>query len=135
MGYRGNDVVDALEQATRQYGNPQCIRVDNGPEFVSRELDLWAYQQEVKLDFSRPGKPTDNAFIEAFNGQFRLEYLHQLWFVTMQEAKTIIEVWRVGYNRERPHGTLGGLTLWEFLHQAHGLSLLTVMGLNISHNA
>ena len=87
---------------------------------MSRELDLWAYQQGVKLDFSRPGKPTDNAFIEAFTGQSRLECLNQHWFVTMQEAKIIIEAWRVEYNQERPHGTLGDLTPVEFLHQAHG---------------
>jgi len=123
IGYRGSDVVAALEQATRQYGKPHCIRVDNGPEFVSRELDLWAYQKGVKLDFSRPGKPTDNAFIEAFNGQFRLECLNQHWFVTMQEAKAIIEEWRGEYNQERPHGTLGDLTPWEFLQQAHGARL------------
>ena len=77
LGYRGSDGVDALEHATKQHERPKCIRVDNGPEFVSRDLDLWAYQHGIELDFSRPGKPTDNAFIEAFNGQFRLECLNQ----------------------------------------------------------
>ncbi|MCA9501083.1 MAG: transposase family protein [Nitrospira sp.] len=121
-GYRGSDVVDALEQATAQYGRPKCIRVDNGPEFVSRELDLWAYQHGIELDFPRPGKPTDNAFVEAFNGQFRLECLNQHWFGNMSEARDTIEGWRVEYNRDRPHGSRGNLTPWEFLQQAHGSS-------------
>ena len=65
------DVVEVLERVRRQVGLPATIRVDQGTEFVSRDLDLWAYQRSVTLDFTRPGKPTDNAFIEAFNGRFR----------------------------------------------------------------
>ena len=121
-GFRGGDVVEALEHATRQHGTPKCIRVDNGPEFISRELDLWAYQRGVALDFSRPGKPTDNAFIEAFNSRFRQECLNQHWFLTIQEAQAMIERWRIEYNQERPHGALGDLTPMEFLQQAHGSS-------------
>ena len=66
--YRGPDVVDTLERVTAEYGKPKSIRVDQGPEFVRKALDLWAYLNGVTLDFSRPGKPTDNAFIESFNG-------------------------------------------------------------------
>lgn len=73
--YRGEDVVQTLERARRKIGYPKTIRVDQETEFVSRDLDLWAYAKGVTLDFSRPGKPTDNAFIEALNGRFRAECL------------------------------------------------------------
>lgn len=73
---RGMDVVRVLERVTDEHGKPEAIRVDNGPEFISKDLDLWAYWNKVKLDFSRPGKPTDNAFIESFNARFRLECLN-----------------------------------------------------------
>lgn len=116
--YRGCDVVQMLDTATQEYGMPQRIRVDNGPEFVSRDLDLWAYAHGVALDFSRPGKPTDNAFIEAFNGRFRQECLNQHWFLGMEEARSTIETWRQEYNHFRPHGALGDLTPLEFLKNA-----------------
>lgn len=73
--YRGSNVVETLERGAAEFGYPRTIRVDNGPEFVSKELDLWTYMKGVTLDFSRPGKPTDNAFIESFNGKFRAECL------------------------------------------------------------
>jgi putative transposase len=76
FSFRGTDVVEVLERVGREVGLPATIRVDQGTEFVSRDLDLWAYQRGVTLDFSRPGKPTDNAFIEAFNGRFRAECLN-----------------------------------------------------------
>jgi len=117
--YRGSDVVQALEQASHEYGLPTCLRVDNGPEFVSQALDFWAYSQGVQLDFSRPGTPTDKAFIEAFNRRFRQECLNQHWFLNMVEAKVTIEAWRQEYNRCRPHGALGDLTPLEFLQRAH----------------
>jgi putative transposase len=69
--FRGADVAEILERVCNEVGFPATIRVDQGTEFVSRDLDVWAYQRGVTLDFSRPGKPTDNAFIEAFNGRFR----------------------------------------------------------------
>ena len=70
QSYRGSDVVETLERVTRDHGMPKTIRVDHGPEFIGKELDLWAWMNGVTLDFSRPGKPTDNAFIESFNGSF-----------------------------------------------------------------
>ena len=76
----GDDVVKVLERVTAERGKPQTIRVDNGPDFISTSLDLWAYFNGVKLDFSRRGKPTDNAFIESFNGRLREECLNQHWF-------------------------------------------------------
>jgi putative transposase len=82
FSYRGEDVVATLDRICRQTGYPKTIRVDQGSEFISRDMDLWAYQRGVALDFSRSGKPTDNAFIEAFNGRFRAECLNQHWFLT-----------------------------------------------------
>ena len=86
---------------------PRTIRVDNGPEFTSKRLDQRAYLNGVKLDFSRPGKPTDNAFIEAFNGRFRQECLNENWFLSLTDAEEKVESWRRQYNRIRPHNSLG----------------------------
>ena len=88
-------------------GYPKTIRVDQGSEFVSRDLDLWAYTRGVTLDFSRPGKPTDNAFIEAFNGRLRAECLNAHWFLTLADARKKLEDWRKDYNEVRPHGAIG----------------------------
>ncbi|MEM8973283.1 MAG: IS3 family transposase, partial [Pseudomonadota bacterium] len=105
--YRGEDVVQTLDEVCAKIGYPQTIRVDQGSEFVSRDLDLWAYQKGVVLDFSRPGKPTDNAFIEAFNGKFRQECLNAHWFMTLADAREKMETWRRFYNEERPHSAIG----------------------------
>jgi putative transposase len=107
FSYRGEDVVATLDRICRQTGYPKTIRVDQGSEFVSRDMDLWAYQRGVILDFSRPGKPTDNAFIEAFNGRFRAECLNAHWFLTLADAAEKLEAWRRYYNEERPHGAIG----------------------------
>ena len=95
-------------------GAPRTIRVDNGPEFVSKTLDRWAYENGVTLDFSRPGKPTDNAFVESFNGRLRDECLNAHWFLSLADAKSKIEAWRRQYNESRPHTALGWLTPQEF---------------------
>jgi putative transposase len=116
----GDDVVRVLEQVTAERGKPQSIRVDNGPEFISRSLDLWAYFNGVKLDFSRPGKPTDNAVIESFNGRLRDECLNQHWFLSLDEAKRLTEAWREDYNRVRPHASLGHRTPFEFARLVDG---------------
>jgi putative transposase len=105
--YRGADVVHTLDNAAKTHGYPKSIRVDNGPEFVSKDLDLWAYMHGVVLDFSRPGKPTDNAFIEAFNSRIRQECLNAYWFLSLADARCKIEAWRVEYNTVRPHSALG----------------------------
>jgi putative transposase len=107
FSYRGEDVVRKLDEVCARTGYPQTIRVDQGTEFVSRDLDLWAYQRGVTLDFSRPGKPTDNAFIEAFNGKFRQECLSAHWFLTLADAREKVEAWRRYYNEERPHSAIG----------------------------
>jgi putative transposase len=110
FSYRGEDVVRTLDRVCSQIGYPKTIRVDQGSEFISRDLDLWAYANEVTLDFSRPGKPTDNAFIEAFNGRFRTECLNAHWFLTLADAREKLEDWRRYYNEERPHGAIGHKT-------------------------
>jgi len=92
--YRGEDVVQTLERICKSGGYPKTIRVDNGSEFISRDLDLWAYVNNVTLDFSRPGKPTDNGFIEAFNSKLRAECLNANWFMTLADAREKLEDWR-----------------------------------------
>jgi putative transposase len=88
--------------------------MDNGTEFQSKALDDWAYRNGVQLEFIRPGKPTDNAYIESFNGKFRDECLNESWFTSLEEAKRTIEGWRVDYNENRPHSALGGIPPREF---------------------
>ena len=107
VSYRGEDVVATLERICPDIGYPKTIRVDQGSEFISRDLDLWAYAHDVTLDFSRPGKPTDNAFIEAFNGRLRAECLNTHWFLSLSDAQEKLEDWRRDYNEVRPHGAIG----------------------------
>ncbi len=95
-------------------GPPRTIRVDNGPEFISKALDRWAYDNGVTLDFSRPGKPTDIAFVESFNGRLRDECLNTHWFLSLADARAKIEAWRRHYNESRPHTFLGWMTPAEF---------------------
>ncbi|AOL24162.1 putative transposase [Erythrobacter litoralis] len=109
FSYRGEDVVATLDRACRKIGYPKTIRVDNGSEFISRDMDLWAYQRGVILDFSRPGKPTDNAFIEAFNSKLRSECLNAHWFLNLQDACEKLEAWRRHYNEERPLSAIGNI--------------------------
>ena len=112
--YKALDVVNTLDTAIKKHGCPKMIRVDNGPEFVSKELDLWAYSHGVTLDFSRPGKPTDNAFIESFNSRFRQECLNESWFLNLNDARIKIESWWREYNNLRPHSSIGNKTPAEF---------------------
>jgi len=113
--YKAVDVVASLLRIEKSHGIPKRIQVDNGPEFISKELDLWAYSRGVSLDFSRPGKPTDNAFIESFNSRFRDECLNQHWFLTLEDARTKIEAWRSDYNEKRPHSSLGNVSPEQYL--------------------
>lgn len=106
----GERVVEVLERLRPTHGVPERIAIDNGPEFISKALDAWAYRHGVQLEFSRLGKPTDNAFAESFNARFRDECLDQHWFASPEEARQTIEAWRVDYNTERPHRALGQQT-------------------------
>jgi len=122
FSYRGEDVVATLDRVCRRIGYPSTIRVDQGSEFISRDMDLWAYQRGVSLDFSRPGKPTDNAFIEAFNGRFRAECLNSHWFMSLADAAEKMEAWRRDYNEERPHSAIGNKVPAELMKSAHEAS-------------
>lgn len=111
----GHRAVMILDRLATFKGLPDSIRVDNGPEFISKALDEWAYRNNVKLDFIRPGKPVENAYVESFHGRFRDEFLNQNYFSNMDEAKNKIEEWRIEYNRFRPHSSLNYQTPEEFL--------------------
>ncbi len=107
---RGEDVVRVLNQIGVQRGVASVLFCDNGSEFCSQAMDLWAYQNRARIDFSRPGKPTDNAHVESFNGTFRKECLDAHWFTTLTEAEHLVEAWRREYNESRPHRALGERT-------------------------
>lgn len=112
---RGSDVVDVLEDLNVRLGViPERIQTDNGSEFISKELDRWAYEHQVTMDYSRPGKPTDNPFVESFNGSFRDECLNMHWFLSLEDAVQKIEAWRTEYNEYRPHSLLDDRTPVEF---------------------
>ena len=114
-GLRGDDVARVLDRIRAGRGAlPEKIRVDNGSEFTSKRVDQWAYLNGVRLDFSRPGKPTDNGHIEAFNGRLRAECLNENWFMSLADAKQKIAAWRLHYNQDRPHSALGNLAPEEF---------------------
>lgn len=99
-------VIAVLNTLKEQRGLPEMIVCDNGPEFISQRLDVWAYQNKVQLKFIQPGKPIQNAYIESFNGKFRSECLNAHWFRDLTEARQIIESWRNDYNEHRPHRSL-----------------------------
>ena len=118
-GFRmsGETVGQVLDRVLDSPAVPRSITVDHGTEFQSRALEDWAYRRGVQLDFIRPGKPVENAFIESFNGRLRDECLNVHQFTSLVEAQTIIEAWRVDYNTRRPHSSLGHLTPSEFVRQ------------------
>jgi len=113
----GSTVSMALDRAIAAGAVPRSITVDHGTEFMSRALEDWAYQRGVQLDFIRPGKPVENAFIESFNGRLRDECLNVHQFTSIADAQARIEAWRVDYNQRRPHGSLGNLTPDEYVRQ------------------
>jgi len=118
---KGQDVVTVMERL-RLFKDrcPKRIQLDNGSEFISKDFDRWAYEKGVTLDFSRPGKPTDNALIESFNGSFRDECLNANWFLSIDDARKKVEAWRKDYNGFRPHSSLGNLTPEQFRDQHIG---------------
>ena len=106
----GNQLVRILDQLTKMRGLPKAIRTDNGKEFCSRAMLMWAHARGVQLFLIEPGKPNQNAYIESFNGRFRDECLNEHWFTSLQHARVVIDAWRREYNEERPKKSLGGLT-------------------------
>jgi putative transposase len=111
----GATVGHALDRVLPVTHGLRSITVDHGTEFMSRALEDWAYQRGVQLDFIRPGKPVENAYIESFNGRLRDECLNVHQFTSIDDAKAKIEAWRVDYNQRRPHSSLGHLTPNEFV--------------------
>jgi putative transposase len=99
-------VIHALDLAADQRGYPESITVDNGSEFTSRVMDAWAYRHQVRLDYIRPGKPTENGYIESFNGKLRDECLNTELFWSIEDARAKLEKWRLDYNLRRPHSAL-----------------------------
>jgi len=120
VGFRlgADDVVQVLNRLIADRGIPDSIRLDNGPEFTSRLLDHWAWCNGVTLDFIRPGTPTDNAVIEAFNARFRQECLNEHWFLSVADAQERVDAWREDYNQVRPHSSLENMTPEQFVQQA-----------------
>lgn len=113
-GISGHYVTRVLDQAIRFRGVPKAIRTDQGPEFTGRALDQWAYRNGVQLKLIQPGKPTQNAYIESFNGKFRDECLNEHWFTSLAQARILIAAWRRDYNECRPHSSLEYQTPAEF---------------------
>ena len=131
QGLRGEHVVAVLDQIVAVRGVPRTIRADNGPEFVSKRLDQWAYAHHVTLDFSRPGTPTDNAYVESFNGRFREECLHTCWFLSLDDAREKIEAWRRHYaalQREPTSHRLGAICRPENLRPSWATRSATEAG-------
>jgi putative transposase len=113
-GISGYRVARARDEVARFRGYPKAIRTDQGPEFTGKALDQWAYRHGVRMKLIQPGKPTQNAFIESFNGKFRDECLNEHWFLSLAEARVRIASWRRDYNENRPHSALDDLTPLEF---------------------
>ena len=111
-------VTRVLEWIVEQRGKPETIRCDNGPEFTSRHFLSWCEQQQIGLIHIQPGRPMQNGRVESFNGKFRNECLNANWFASLQDARDKIELWRLSYNQERPHSSLGYLTPQSFAARA-----------------
>jgi putative transposase len=118
LGFKAPQVVEVLHKLVAQRGAPQRIHCDNGPEFISLHLDQWAYWNHVKLEFSRPGRPSDNAFCESFNNRVRQELLNPNWFRSVGEVREKAASWRDDYNTNHPHSALGDLSPEEFARRA-----------------
>jgi putative transposase len=110
----GDEVARNLDEICRFRGYPRAIRTDQGPEFTGRALDQWAHARGVELRLIQPGKPTQNAYIESFNGRFRDECLNEHWFLSLEHARAVVAEWRRDYNEQRPHSALGNLTPAEY---------------------
>ena len=114
---KGGDVVKVLDTIKEVRDPPKYIHCDNGSEFTSKAMDQWAWFNGVRLDFSRPGKPTDNAYIESFNGKVRQECLNLYWFNSLKEVETALDLWKIEYNMERPHSSLNNQSPYDFVNQ------------------
>jgi len=123
-GISGSYVAQVLEAIGQFKGLPRAIRTDQGPEFTSRAFDRWAYERGVNLKLIAAGKPTQNAYIESFNGKFRDECLNDHYFNNLAHARVVIADWRHDYNNQRPHSSLGRIPPAEFaaLHRLRSIT-------------
>lgn len=126
----GRQVTAVLDRLSTTRSLPKIITVDNGSEFISKEMDSWAYRRSVQLDFIRPGRPVENAHIESFNGRLRDECLNAGLFLTLEDARQKLAEWKSDYNKTRPHSSLGGLSPQEFAAQWSSTNTQTVESLN-----
>jgi putative transposase len=113
----GRNVIAVLDRVALRRGYPAAIVTDNGPEFCSRVVDEWAHRRGIRLQFIRPGKPVENAFIESFNGKCRDECLNERLFITIEQARSATETWRLDYNQIRPHSALGNLAPEDYANR------------------
>ncbi len=107
LSISGERMARYLDEIGQARGLPKRIVMDNGPEMTSKAMFIWSQQRGVRLHFIQPGKPTQNAFVESFNGRFRDGCLNQQWFRGLEDARRIIDAWRTDYNEIRPHSSLG----------------------------
>lgn len=117
---RASEVAEMLDIIALRLPLPQLLKTDNGSEFAGKLLDRWVYERDIRIDFSRPGPPTDNATVESFNGRLRQECLNENGFMSMEDARCKIEACRIHYNQSRPHSALGWMTPSEFAEKSAG---------------
>ncbi len=130
----GARVARVLDEVCGERSYPCYITTDNGPEFISNALDAWAYTHGVKLDHIEPGKPNQNGYIESFNGRLRDECLNEHWFISLSDARYLIEQWRIDYNEERPHSSLKNMTPLEFAREAAAPALGSAPTSMVAHS-
>ena len=118
LGFKAPQVVNVLHRVAAERGKPQRVRCDNGPEFISLHLDQWAHWNGVQIVFSRPGRPSDNAFCESINNRVHQELLNPTWFRTLEDARRRAAAWRHDYNTSHPHSSLDDLTPEEFARRS-----------------
>lgn len=116
-GFTADELCKVLDHIISVEGKPKAIISDNGTEFTSRQFRAWAERNKIELYYIRPGRPVENGFVESFNGRVRDECLNQNMFTSMEDAGDIVENWRIDYNYERPHSSLGNVTPIEFLER------------------
>ena len=110
LSFPSDRVIRALQVMEEEYGLPEQIRVDNGPEFISSRMQTWCEKKAIKLKFIQPGKPAQNAYIERFNRIFREDVLDAYWFESLDQVRILAEQWRMDYNQNHPHSSLGGFS-------------------------
>lgn len=114
MSMPASRVIKALEKVMWMVGKPQRIRTDNGPEFISKELEAWCRGNGVAHVFTQPGCPTQNSYVERFNGSYRRAVLNAYIFQDLDQVRDLTQAWMTDYNEERPHEALGNMTPKEY---------------------